>query len=190
MFIVVTLLVIVGLVGFLTQRDMERRKKERPPKKSEEEESAYYDGPQEEPQAGEVLKEDSSPYEKADSLLTPTESKFHYVLGLVIQDKYVIQLKVGIKDVVKVKSKDDMSSFNRIAKKHLDFVICSRRHLKPLCAIELDDYTHKWRSSKKRDAVKDEVMRSAGVPLYRFKVRPYYEQEMIRERLRESLGDL
>ncbi len=133
---------------------------------------------------------EDTPYKKAASLLTTTEGKFHYVLGLVIQDKYVIQSKVGLKDIVKLKNKDDMTNFNRIAKKHLDFVICNKRYLEPLCAIELDDRTHRWASSKKRDAVKDEVMQMAGIPLYRFKVQPYYDQGMIKERLRKSLSDI
>lgn len=130
------------------------------------------------------------PYEKRNSLLTKTEAKFHYVLSLVIGDKYVIHPKVGLKDLVILKDKEQISLFNKIAKKHIDFVVCDKRYLKPLCAIELDDYTHRWISSEKRDRDKDKILQSAGLPLYRFKVVPYYNQEDIKNRLNETLHNL
>jgi very-short-patch-repair endonuclease len=129
------------------------------------------------------------PYKKRD-LLTKTENKFHYVLSLVIGDKYVIHPKVGLKDLVELKDKNQISLFNKIAQKHIDFVICDKRYLKPLCAIELDDYTHRWKSSEKRDSDKDKILRSAGIPLRRFEVSPYYNQEDIKNRLKETLHNL
>jgi hypothetical protein len=130
------------------------------------------------------------PYKKKQYLLTKTENKFYYVLSLVIGDKYLIHPKVGLKDLVSIEKDSQYKHWSKIAQKHIDFVICDKHSLKPVCAIELDDYTHKWNSSQKRDSDKNNILAAAGLPLYRFKVSSFYNQDDIRSQLLESLQSL
>ena len=61
------------------------------------------------------------------------------------------------------------SSFNRISRMSIDFVVCDAQ-LNTLVAIELDDPSHDRNSGKERDLKKDTVLATAGVRLVRIRV--------------------
>ena len=61
---------------------------------------------------------------------------------MCVGDKAVICPKVGLKDfffICKGVGKDYMNYFGKIAKKHVDFLLCDPGTMKPICGIELDD---------------------------------------------------
>ena len=99
--------------------------------------------------------------------LTPTERDFFIKLYAAAKTHYWVFAKVSLHDVVK---NNEYAGWSKIAQKHVDFVLCDPRDASVVLAIELDDWTHNKSNAQKRDAQKDDVLESAGVPLLRVKV--------------------
>ncbi|MGN7100336.1 DUF2726 domain-containing protein [Ralstonia holmesii] len=57
---------------------------------------------------------------------------------------------------------------NAFAQKYVDFLVCERGTLKPLYVIELDGRSHGSASAKQRDAKRDALLASAGIPIRRY----------------------
>ena len=57
---------------------------------------------------------------------------------------------------------------SRIDRSHVDFAIISKKDLKIICAIELDDPSHLSDIAKERDEAKDIFFDFLKIPLFRF----------------------
>lgn len=57
---------------------------------------------------------------------------------------------------------------NLFGQKYVDYLICERKSMRPLYVVELDGASHRSASAQKRDAVKNEVLASAGIPIKRY----------------------
>ncbi len=117
------------------------------------------------------------PYKAADSLLTDAELRFYNALKLCVGEKAIICPKVGLKDIFfigKGYDKDYLKHFNKIAKKHVDFLLCEPNSMKPLCGIELDDISHTNKKVKDRDVFVEKVYKDANLELIRFLSRSEY----------------
>ncbi|MCX6615698.1 MAG: DUF2726 domain-containing protein, partial [Acidobacteria bacterium] len=69
--------------------------------------------------------------------------------------------KVRLADVFFVSRPDKNRAFyNRIIQKHVDFLACDPRSMKPLLAIELDDATHRHSDRIARDEFVDDVFQA------------------------------
>lgn len=101
------------------------------------------------------------------AVMTPTERDFFVKLYVAAKTYYWVFAKVSLHDVVK---NNEYAGWSKIAQKHVDFVLCDPRDASVVLAIELDDWTHNKSNAQKRDAQKDDVLESAGVPLLRVKV--------------------
>jgi Protein of unknown function (DUF2726) len=77
--------------------------------------------------------------------------------------------KVWVADVLE-SAGGDRVGFNRISQKHVDFLLVSLPNFQPVMAIELDGKPHGSEKQQKGDAVKDQVFKSAGMPLVRVPV--------------------
>lgn len=80
--------------------------------------------------------------------------------------------QVRLADIVNVQSVDRAawrSAFNRIASKSVDFVVMDLRNGTPILVIELDDRSHSRPERRDRDALVNDVLRQASIPLVRFK---------------------
>ena len=75
-----------------------------------------------------------------------------------------------------------LSKNDRIKSKHIDFLLCDKDSLVPLCAIELDDSSHQKESRVKRDIFVDNALEAAGLKFERFKVQKSYSVSDIKER--------
>ncbi len=83
----------------------------------------------------------SFPYRRK-SLLSPVELEFYNVLKLAVGDRFLILLKVGVRDLCEITNRDvNQAAFNRVADEKMDFVLCDQATLAPVVAIELDDST-------------------------------------------------
>ncbi len=98
-------------------------------------------------------------------------------------DSKHVLAKVRLADIVAPKTprsnaQEWRRAFNMIQSKHLDFLVCEAGTLKVLCAVELDDKSHRRAGRMDRDAFKDRTLSDAGIPLHRFAVqRQYNERE-------------
>ncbi|MGA3706682.1 DUF2726 domain-containing protein [Ralstonia nicotianae] len=57
---------------------------------------------------------------------------------------------------------------NSFAQKYVDFLVCERGTLKPLYVIELDGRSHGSAKAKEKDAKRDALLTSAGIPIRRY----------------------
>lgn len=60
---------------------------------------------------------------------------------------------------------ENVGYYNRIASKHVDYLLCEPDTMKPLFAVELDDASHNRADRKARDEFVDKVFQAAGLPL-------------------------
>tara|TARA_Y100000588_G_scaffold224196_1_gene238162 strand:- start:8 stop:517 length:510 start_codon:yes stop_codon:yes gene_type:complete len=127
----------------------------------------------------------SFPYQSKVYLLSKAERSFLGVLEQVVGANYRIMVQVRLADVIEVKggTKNGQGARNRIQSKHLDFVACDPNDLSIKFAVELDDSTHKRADRQERDAFLDQAMKAAGVPLYRFKAKPNYAPQQVRQKI-------
>ncbi len=110
-------------------------------------------------------------------LLTHAELSFFKCLQQVCPHDFLVFTKVRLADLIKTSFNPDSSrtgAFNRIALKHIDFVICRKSDLGVVLLIELDDSSHSSKAAIKRDHVKTRALESAGLKLVRITARRSY----------------
>lgn len=130
------------------------------------------------------------PYHIRNDFLSPAEHSFFLVLKHVVSDKAMICPKVSLSDLFYVRS-DDPSQFraytNKIDRKHVDFLLCDPKTLKPMVGIELDDKSHQQSSREARDEFVEKVYTAAKLPLVRFPVRRSYSTSELESALHPYL---
>ncbi|HAT11720.1 MAG TPA: hypothetical protein DCS97_14260 [Planctomycetes bacterium] len=127
---------------------------------------------------------DVADYIKKPYLFSRAEYSFYKVLMLAASPQYAILTKVRVADMVEVKKGAESwrGKFNRIAKKHADFVLCEPKTMVVCAVIELDDASHAAEDRKERDDFVDAVYRSAGIPcLHIPAARDYQPQELAKQ---------
>ena len=134
---------------------------------------------------------DEYAYDQRQPFLSAAERSFYGVLSDAVASDGAVMAKVRIADVITPRKSADRAewqkAFNRISAKHFDFVLCAPSTLEPLVVIELDDDSHRGKSARARDEVKDSVARSARLPLVRVRAKAAYVVEDIRSELLEYL---
>lgn len=129
----------------------------------------------------------ASPYELQETLFSPAERSFLGVLDLAVGDKARVFAKVRVADVLTPQARMGKSkwqqAFNRISAKHFDYLLCHPADLSFLCAIELDDSSHRHQKRKARDLFLKEACDGAGLPLLQIPASSHYQVEELREQL-------
>ena len=131
-------------------------------------------------------------YNSCDTLCTPAERAFLGVLDMAVPDGNRIFAKVRLADLIKVggglKASLRQTAFNRISRKHVDFVLCRVDDIAITAAIELDDSSHNHSDRQDRDAFIDKAMASAGIPLIHFAAKRAYGVGEVRQAINGALG--
>ena len=134
----------------------------------------------------------AKPYQRLNSILTPSEQHFYKVLSSTINGQATIMAKVRIADLLKVsstiKQKHFWSYFSKISQKHIDFVLIDSITFKTICLIELDDKSHLRLGRSNRDKFVNRIMAETGIPLYRFRVQRRYDRSDILQILSPCLN--
>ena len=132
-------------------------------------------------------------YQRRGELFTPAERVFYEQLAMAVGDRYEIFGKVRLADVIEPREGLDkserQSALNRISSKHLDFVLAIPGSMIIVCAIELDDASHRRKDRVERDEFVDGALSYADVPLIRFEVQPMYSVDEIRDSVADALSD-
>lgn len=131
------------------------------------------------------------PYGIRDDFLSPSELSFYKILTQVIPNQFVICPKVSLKDIFFVTEKDrskHQTYFNKISKKHVDFLICSAQSMKPVCGIELDDTSHARDDRIKRDEFVNRLYEEAGLKLIRFSNKKAYTISEVQEKVQSIVN--
>jgi hypothetical protein len=122
--------------------------------------------------------EDPMPFHLRDDFLSPAEASFFRVLKGVVKDEFLIFPKVSLKDIFFVsRPRENRAYYNKIDRKHVDFLLCDAGSLKPVMGIELDDSSHQRTDRIERDELVESVFKRAGLPLRRIPARFAYSQE-------------
>lgn len=120
-------------------------------------------------------------------LLTQAERSFFGVLQQAIASNYLIFTKVRLADIIRPLRNSNQSkwqsAFNRIASKHVDFMLCEPASLRTVGVIELDDSTHATSKRSSRDDLMDSALTEAGIPVLRVPVRQSYSPIQLREQI-------
>ncbi len=117
------------------------------------------------------------PYRLREDFLSAAELSFYQVLRTVVGDRTQICPKVGLGELFFAETGDrpkNRAFTNRIDRKHVDFVLCDPKTMRPLVAVELDDRSHEREDRQQRDAFVEGVFAAAGLPLIRVPVRSTY----------------
>lgn len=126
----------------------------------------------------------SYPYKIRDDFLSPAELSLYHVLTHVAGMKAVVITKVRLADLFYVqRPHENRSAFNRIAQRHVDFVLCHPRTMRPLLGVELDDASHARKDRIERDECMNRAFSAAGLPLLRIPVQRAYNARELEEKI-------
>lgn len=111
----------------------------------------------------------TSIYAPAGPLFSRAEVVFYNALVRAVGDQYQVFGKVRVADLVKVKgdssNKSSLIARNKIAQKHVDFVLVNKDDLSPVCVLELNDNSHIAKDRKSRDAFLSSLFARVDLPL-------------------------
>ncbi len=129
-------------------------------------------------------------YSLIPSLLTLAERSFYGVLVQAVDSDLVVCSKVRIAEVLKVSASDRskwQKAFNRISRKHFDFVVCSKDDFSFRYAVELNDSSHAKKKRVERDEFLIEACKDAGFPLVQMKAQSGYSLAAVRGKIKEQI---
>jgi len=131
------------------------------------------------------------PYHLRDDFLSRAELSFYLVLKQAVSDKVLICTKVDLGDLFYVKSNDPSkyrTYTNKIDRKHVDYLLCDLKTVRPLLGIELDDKSHQKSDRQVRDEFVEKVFTAAKLPLVRIPVQRSYSISELESLLRQYIG--
>lgn len=130
-------------------------------------------------------------YRKWEYFFTYQERKFYELLHEELGNDFEVFAKVRMADVVMVANEPENRNqyVGQLLRKHLDFVLCDGRNLKPLLALT-DDSSHNKYNRQESDEFKEQVCKQAGLPLLRVAVRQTYPKGEIRELVYSHLSNV
>lgn len=131
------------------------------------------------------------PYHLRDDFLSRAELSFYLVLKQAVSDKALICTKVDLGDLFYVKSNDPSEHrtyTNKIDRKHVDYLLCDLKTVRPLVGIELDDKSHQKSDRQARDDFVEKVFIAAKLPLLRIRVQRSYSLSGLETLLRQYIG--
>ena len=124
-------------------------------------------------------------YQRKWYLVTPSELSFFHTLLGVVNDFYYVVPQVHLSSLLNHKTwgQSWKGALSRIQRKSVDYVICSRKELTPVCAIELDDPSHSEPDRIERDKLVESIFQEAGIPLIRIKTQEQNNISLLRGKL-------
>jgi len=136
----------------------------------------------------EQIKKAPYKYQAKQYFMTKSESDFFHLLNNVAGDRYFIFPQAHLSAILdeKVKGQDWKAAFRHINGKSVDYVLCDKQTLRPVYAVELDDYTHNYSNRQERDKEVERMLQCAGIPLVRFSGINNLNEEIVAKRFFEA----
>jgi len=130
-------------------------------------------------------------YSAKPSLLTEAERTFLYALDQALPPNTRVFVQVALSAIVSTRqgSESRQRSWNRIAQKVADFVVCDQ-WCKPLVVIELDDSSHKKTKRAARDELLDSILGNVGLRLLHVRAAGNYDVSALRAELLPPVGTM
>ena len=135
--------------------------------------------------------DDDYPFKKQPSLFSAAERSFLGVLEQAAGKDVRVFAKVRVADVLTpLSGKSWQTHFNKISRKHFDFVLCAPGDLSVLCAVELNDQSHRQKNRQERDDFLAHACAAAGLPLISFPAQRDYVLPDVSARIAEKVSAL
>ena len=125
------------------------------------------------------MKEDfikeSLPYRLRERFLSLTELSLLTVLQEMAEGQYIICPKVALNDVFYIqRPNENVHFYNKIFRKHVDFLLCEPESMKPIFAVELVSKRAKD-ATRSADHFMEDLFLGAGLPLVHIPSSESYE---------------
>ena len=105
------------------------------------------------------------PYRLREPFMSATELALYRALVELVERRYVICPKVALNDIFYiVRPNENVNFFNKIFRKHIDFLLCDPSTLKPVFGVELVKPIAKS-ETRESDQFMEDLFLSAGIPL-------------------------
>jgi len=109
--------------------------------------------------------EDRLPYRLREQFMSTPELALHKALQNMVGSNYAICPKVALNDIFYiVRPNENVHFFNKIFRKHVDFLLCEPSALKPAVGVELVKPIAKS-ETREADQFMEDLFLSAGLPL-------------------------
>lgn len=120
-------------------------------------------------------KKDRLPYRLREPFLSKTEAALFRLLSELMGSRYVICPKVALTDLFMiVRPNENVHFFNKIFRKHVDFLLCDPKTFSPSFGVEMVKSISKD-GLREADQFIDELFLDAGIPLVRIPLSEKYE---------------
>ncbi len=127
------------------------------------------------------------PYRLRETFLSTPELALLRVLQNMVRGHYVICPKVALNDIFYiVRPNENVHFFNKIFRKHVDFLLCDPSTLKPAIGIELVKPVSK-NETREADQFMEDLFLSAGLPLVHIPSNDHYSGEDLAELFKLSI---
>jgi len=105
------------------------------------------------------------PYRLRGQLLSAPEAALYRALLEMVEDRYVVCPKVALNDVFMiVRPNENVHYFNKIFRKHVDFLLCEPGSMHPAFGVEIVKPVSK-RETRASDQFLEDIFVGAGLPL-------------------------
>ena len=105
------------------------------------------------------------PYRLREPFMTTTEASLFRVLRQMVGVRYLVCPKVALNDVfLIVRPNENVHFFNKIFRKHVDFLLCDPQSFAPAFGVEIVRSSARS-ESREQDKFMGELFTSAGLPL-------------------------
>ncbi|MFZ5855478.1 MAG: DUF2726 domain-containing protein [Chloroflexota bacterium] len=116
-----------------------------------------------------------SPYRLRDHFLSVPEISLFRLLQKMTGERYVICPKVALTDIFTIiRPNENVHFYNKIFRKHVDFLLCEPKSLHPAIAVELVKPIAKT-ETRANDQFMEELFLSEGIPLVHVPLGENYE---------------
>ena len=121
------------------------------------------------------------PYRLREQFLSTPELALLRTLHEMVGERYVICPKVALNDVFYiVRPNENVHFFNKIFRKHVDFLLCDPNTLKPVIGVELVKPITRS-ETREGDQFMEDLFLSAGLPLVHVPSSERYTQQDVAE---------
>jgi Protein of unknown function (DUF2726) len=125
--------------------------------------------------------DDRLPYRLREQFMSTPESALFRTLQEMVGRRYVICPKVALNDIFYiVRPNENVHFFNKIFRKHVDFLLCDPVSFKPVIGIELVKPVAKS-ETREVDQFMQDLFLSAGIPLVHIPSSERYVQHDVAE---------
>lgn len=129
------------------------------------------------------------PYGLRDEFLSAAEISFYHVLRSTLSPDVTIVIKPNLRDILFVRQPHkNRGAFNRIDRKHVDFMLCETATMKPRLVIELDDRSHLKKDRQERDELVDGALKAAGLPILHVPAAKGYVPQDLFAQIQQTIG--